>query len=280
MIEVNTAQVRLPDGSILCGLDAALRILKSGMIFIDKGPFAGKRVSDRKMRDFSQHRYFVSPGEKRRGKTRMAVQRIYRQQRKIQQKMRRDPKIFFAEQEYNRIKAAEKEIAEIQTSHAGNSASPKNSSIATVLALIQKIGKRLRKRVSLYLTAIDEEKGGQRGFITGGVETGETVQEAARRETKEETGLEAEVADSAPLFHELNVAFGGEKPYFMKGLLIKKFSGKLRTGEEIKPGSLQWLTTDEIDEQIISGRFLPNHAEMWNIFCSGSKKETENKEVV
>jgi len=102
-------------------------------------------------------------------------------------------------------------------------------------------------KILLVKRAYDPNKG--LWSIPGGlVRLGETLEEALKREVKEETGVEIEVGD---------VAFVGEEIFRFNGIryhyIIIDFLARIRSGE-LKAGSdaeeVRWFHFDELDNAV------------------------------
>ena len=81
---------------------------------------------------------------------------------------------------------------------------------------------------------------GKLNGIGGSVEAGETILEAARRETHEETGLEAQNLLLAAI-----VTVISEPPVLLFGYLGDLSDGELHTTDE---GSFRWLSAEELND--------------------------------
>ncbi len=211
-------------------------------------------ITNRTKKALKRHSFFLSKKQREREKHRMALRRQQRRQRNYRFRQNRDPKVEFALNQFEEIQALSAGNESNTTAGANN----EKTSEATVLVAIKKNGK--------FLTLEDVAKDGKLGFVTGGINEGETEIEAAVRETKEESGLDIKAEKVYPPFAELNVARSG-KPYFMKAVFVKNASGKLVAGIEIVPGSLRWRTATEIDDLIMTGKFCSNHIFFWNKLC-------------
>lgn len=257
-IDVENARIFVK-GMTISGLDAALTVLKKGLVEVSPEAFGvnpGRKifVRDRRMEDLRRHESFLSKSERRRLKKSASAKRARRQAARSQQWSSKfmDPKEWHALKEYDTIKDHQRRIAE--DAPANNE---RSDSIATVLVIIEKRGK--------FLTLEDKEKGGLIGFVTGGINFGESLNSAAERETEEESGLKISVTNPEAPFWEKNVSHS-PIPYFMRGLYANNPKGRLKAGIEIVAGSLKWRTAEEVDDLVISGEFIPNHSDFWNKF--------------
>lgn len=97
-----------------------------------------------------------------------------------------------------------------------------------------------------------ENTGYKDGWYTmpsGHLEDGETVQEAAVRELQEETGLEANVADTevAHVCHNKE-----ELEYFNFYVIIKKWSGTPTNAEPESCSEVAWYPKEALPEKLIA----------------------------
>lgn len=248
------------------GLDQALKILQKGLVVLDpESIFSGAKIRERDLPPLTSGKkrnrpFFMSRSERRRKKKFMAAKKARRREWKARRFSRSDPKEYWALKEYENIVSAEQEADDLRLAIHGEE--KEEETVGTVLVMIR----RRRQGQERILTLQDKMKGGRIGFITGGIRPEETLRDAACRETSEEAGLTVKEKGVIP-FHEKNVS-RSLRPYLMTGVVVKKFSGRLRAGEEIEPGSLRWRTFAEIDELIIQDQFVLNHTDFFNEFCS------------
>jgi 8-oxo-dGTP diphosphatase len=101
---------------------------------------------------------------------------------------------------------------------------------------------------------------GKLNGIGGSVEAGETILEAARRETREETGLEAQNLHLAAI-----VTVISEPPVLLFVYLGNLSEGDLQPTDE---GTFQWLSKTELDNPDLPTfedfPFLWEHLKRWN----------------
>ena len=166
------------------GLEAALTQLRPG--------------TGQLMKELKKHDFFQTKNQKRRLKHRQALIRQKRWERKKRFYSRRDPKIFWALKEYERaagipdMNESPEVAAERTALSSARTIAPESDSVATVLTIIKKSGK--------FLTLEDKEKGGFTGFVTGGINAGETS--ASFKKTRSIFVLEKNWPASAALAKE------------------------------------------------------------------------------
>lgn len=112
-----------------------------------------------------------------------------------------------------------------------------------VFAVVEKDG-----QILLTKRANTGYKDGWYTMPSGHLEDGETVQEAAVRELREETGLEASAADTevALVCHNK-----GDLEYFNFYLVVKKWSGEPANTEPGKCSEVAWYPRDQLPENTI-----------------------------
>ncbi len=116
------------------------------------------------------------------------------------------------------------------------------------------VGLVWNRRRELLFCKMHPERGvfpGQWGFPGGGIEPGERMKEALRRELREELGIEVE--DVEPAFfkdclHDKIFADGTRKPVYMIFLVFHctAASDELKLNEELT--DYRWMRRDEIGE--------------------------------
>jgi ADP-ribose pyrophosphatase YjhB (NUDIX family) len=109
------------------------------------------------------------------------------------------------------------------------------------------VGQKEEKGVKKYLVQqrLKQPYFGYWGFATGKVRWGETVEEAAKRELKEEMGLEGKVELKA-IKHKMDYNQDQkmlEDKYF---LVVKVTNSKGNLTEEFEGGKNKWMTNEEI----------------------------------
>ncbi len=88
---------------------------------------------------------------------------------------------------------------------------------------------------------------GQWSVPGGGVELGESLEDAVRRETKEETGLKVETAELFDVVDQVHLDKQGriEYHYIIIDYLVKPKAGKPEAASDAK--ALKWVPLDEVE---------------------------------
>jgi len=112
------------------------------------------------------------------------------------------------------------------------------------LAAVEKLGE------FLFVKRSEENSSpGRWGFVSGGIETGETPEEAAVRELREETGLKAEPVDTGEYF-----IGRGEKGFWrLEPVKLKHVSGKVNLNWELS--NHEWIQPEDIEDFQNSGSY-------------------------
>lgn len=110
--------------------------------------------------------------------------------------------------------------------------------------------------------------------VSGSVSTGETSQQTARREAKEELGIEIDFSNIRPAF-TINFCEGFDDIYLInKDLNLTNLSLQKEEVAEVK-----WANKDEIIKMINTGEFIPLHesiVEMMFTFKDTNSSYKEN----
>lgn len=118
----------------------------------------------------------------------------------------------------------------------------KQAKLGVLVVAILKDGQRLKY---LMQTRLKQPFFGFRGFVTGKIKIGEEVSETAKRELKEETGLDGNVEQKA-IYHERIFSESGElledKYFFV--FVADNLSGKLIN--EIQGGKNEWVSEADL----------------------------------
>lgn len=101
----------------------------------------------------------------------------------------------------------------------------------------------------------------------GKVETGETIEEAAKRETKEECGIEIREMQEVGI-HEFEFASDRGTILEVHVFRVDKWQGEPRETEEMRP---QWYTTDAIPYD----EMWPDDIHWIPVFLTGKKFRTK-----
>ena len=98
---------------------------------------------------------------------------------------------------------------------------------------------------ALIVKRAHEPRKGEWSLPGGTVELGETLVEAARREIKEETGLDVEVGEVIEVFDRVHRVDGRIQYHFViVDYLCRPIGGTLQAGDDAE--SVAWVTADEI----------------------------------
>jgi 8-oxo-dGTP diphosphatase len=98
---------------------------------------------------------------------------------------------------------------------------------------------------ALIVKRAHEPRKGEWSLPGGIVELGETLIEAARREIKEETGLDVEVGEVIEVFDRVHRLDGRIQYHFViVDYLCRPIGGTLQAGDDAE--SVAWVTADEI----------------------------------
>jgi ADP-ribose pyrophosphatase YjhB (NUDIX family) len=98
---------------------------------------------------------------------------------------------------------------------------------------------------ALIVKRAHEPRKGEWSLPGGLVELGETLAEAARREIKEETGLDVEVSEVLEVFDRVHRLEGRVRYHFViVDYLCRPMDGTLQAGDDAE--AVAWVTADEI----------------------------------
>ena len=208
------------------------------------------------LRELRRHEFHLKPSERRNQKHRDAVKRLKRRDR-----------IFRLRDKDWKPRTFRDELLE-----KGRAIPEPESAIGTALAIVTR-----KSRGEIELATIEDREKGAIGFITGSIMPGNNPISVASREIFEEVGFTPIIPESRKIFHEINVNKTSGPPYMMYGVIVKKFTGTLKEGEELVPGSFKWRTEDEILCLIERGKFLRNHAPFFFKFLEDEDEEKETK---
>ncbi|MFH1668209.1 MAG: NUDIX domain-containing protein [Candidatus Komeilibacteria bacterium] len=86
----------------------------------------------------------------------------------------------------------------------------------------------------------------------GHLELGESFEEAARLEVREETGLEIESAKVISLTNDLEHLDTDDKHYVTVGLLVTKFNGQEEIMEPNKCHGMDWFDLDDLPTSLFA----------------------------
>lgn len=105
---------------------------------------------------------------------------------------------------------------------------------------------RLDDQILLIQRGKDPSKG-YWSFPGGAIELGETAQEAARREAREETGLELELMGVATIVDNVTRDDAGQVAYHyvIIDYFARPVSGALRAGSDVS--DVRWVRYDDLD---------------------------------
>jgi len=101
---------------------------------------------------------------------------------------------------------------------------------------------------------------GQWALVGGNVEFGETPEQAAIREVKEETDLDIDPKDISVFCFSNNI-YNEESHYISIGLITRKWRGVVKNMEPHKCAELKWFDLDALPENIFvpSAEFIRNY---------------------
>ena len=109
-----------------------------------------------------------------------------------------------------------------------------------------------KKQILLGLRAGKRGGTGTWGLIGGKVKNGETIEETAKREIYEETGLNVEIND----LEVINLFTTQSTPdvmFFQIGVLVKKYDGEPNNMEPAKCDELKFFDLDDLPENLFLG---------------------------
>lgn len=90
---------------------------------------------------------------------------------------------------------------------------------------------------------------GEWSFAGGHLEFGESVEECARRELEEETGLKAESLSLGPWVNDM---IDGDKHYITVFVFVDRFQGEAKTMEPHKCEGWSWFEWNKFPEPLFS----------------------------
>jgi ADP-ribose pyrophosphatase YjhB (NUDIX family) len=119
----------------------------------------------------------------------------------------------------------------------------RQAKVGVAIACVRTIGKR---KEYLIQKRLKQPYFGYHGFPTGKIRWGETIEETAKRELKEETGLISNNIEICGVKHKMDYDSNGNflEDKFMFRVRINEPQGKLKTN--IEGGKNMWLTKKEI----------------------------------
>ena len=108
--------------------------------------------------------------------------------------------------------------------------------------------------------ASDKSYGGKWAFVGGKFESGESPEEALRREVREEIGMEVEIVRALPV---TDINFPDGNRFHLYGFLCKIGQGPLNI---IAHDELRWVTTEELNGLDLLGgeRIMFSHLKIKN----------------
>jgi len=121
----------------------------------------------------------------------------------------------------------------------------------------------------LLIQRANEPGRGQWSVPGGAIELGETIQEAARREAREECGLEVEVGDVLSLYDLIQREGGRIRfHYLLIHLAARHQGGQPRPASDAL--AVGWFTAEQLDGLEMPERVRQVIREAWRRSCSGS----------
>src|SRR5262245_7550830 len=104
----------------------------------------------------------------------------------------------------------------------------------------------VRDGQALIVKRAHEPRKGEWSLPGGRVELGESLEEAARREIKEETGLDVEVGPMVEVFDRVHLLAGRVRyPFVIVDYLCIPRPGDACAGDDVD--DVRWVTGDELD---------------------------------
>lgn len=97
---------------------------------------------------------------------------------------------------------------------------------------------------------------GEWAFPGGHLELGETVFESAKREVKEEVGVDVLEMEIISLFDEMKYLETDGKQYFVIGVNAKKWSGMPSLVEKTKWLEWRWFSLDKLPDKMLEATGL------------------------